>query len=225
MSKQSETLATLADEQRRRVKLEIRTHTVGTVVSFNATRRRAVVTVDIKQAIRGDGDGDLVELDPIKLTDVPVQFPGGSLGGITWPLAAGDKVILEVQDRSLNDWLSKAGRAGLPRAKWTHALSDAIAYPTTIHAPVSVDMTGLVLDSSLLIKLGAGAASQAVKGTELQAALTAYTTAVATAGGTHAGIVPPTAISNGAFIVSLVGATAALAAQLSGILSTKVQVE
>lgn len=223
MTEQSKTLTELSETIARRVKVEMRTGTVGRVVSFNAATRRVDVLVDILAVVE-DVDGNGVTQEPIRLTGVPVHYPGSSQAGATWTLVPGDKVWLKVSDRSLEDWLAKAGAAGAPRARWTHALSDAIAEPMDIFGG-PVDPTAFVLDSATLIKLGAGAVSQAVKGTELHTALTAYTTAVASAGAAHAGVVPPTAISNAAFIVALTTATATLASALAGILSAKVQVE
>lgn len=223
MTEQSKTLTEFAETVARRVKVEMRTGTVGRVVSFNAATRRVDVLVDILAVVE-DVDGEGIVQDPIPLFGLPVHYPGSSQAGVTWNLVPGDKVWLKVSDRSLEDWLIKAGAAGAPTALWTHALSDAVAEPMDVFGG-PVDPTGLVLASSALIKLGAAASSQAVRGTELQAALTAYTLSVASAGATHAAEQPPNPASNYDFIVSLVAATATLAASLAGILSTKVQVE
>lgn len=212
--------------------LEQRTHTVGTVLSFNSATRRARISVDILAIVRdeaaetppGQPQATTVR-EAVILDSVPVHFDEGDQGGVTFPVATGTKVELHVQDRSIDRWLQQAGAQGAPAALWTHALADAVAYPTTIHAPDPVDMTATVVKAAALIKLGAAAASPLVKGEQLQAALTAYTSAVSAAGATHASVVPPTAITNGIFITALVAATATLAGSIAGLVSTKAVTE
>jgi hypothetical protein len=71
------------------------------------------------------------------------------------------------------------------------------------------------------IHLGSAlAASPVVKGDELIKAFTSFTSTVAGAGASHAGAQPPTPIANGAYLVAITSATAALAGTIANWLST-----
>lgn len=147
-----------------RLKLEIRTHVPATVITFDPATRRAKVSVDVLAVIEDAGQRarpgqatPTTTADPIVLEGVPVQYPSSSQGGTVWPLVAGDRVELHVQDRSIERWLSQAGATGAPAARWTHALADAVAHPTEIHAPGAVDPSATVIDGAALVKVGAGA--------------------------------------------------------------------
>jgi hypothetical protein len=86
--------------------------------------------VDVKPLVK-----DLVEVDgtvqvisvPV-VTNVPLMWPGGSLGGITWDVAVGDTGLLVFSDRSLDRWLSLGGEVD-PEDPRRHALSDACFVP------------------------------------------------------------------------------------------------
>jgi hypothetical protein len=78
---------------------------------------------------------DLVERDagpealsvPV-IANVPVVWPGAGGFRLTFPIAAGDTVLLVFSDRSLDQWLAKGGEVD-PRDPRRHALPDAVAIP------------------------------------------------------------------------------------------------
>ncbi len=62
------------------------------------------------------------------ITNVPIVFPGAGGMRITFPVAAGDVVLLIFSERSLDKWLSQGGEVD-PIDPRRHHLSDAIAIP------------------------------------------------------------------------------------------------
>ena len=148
--------------------LSLRTHTVGTVVAYNAATQRATVRVDILQVIK-----DLVAIPtavdpnptstqtPVVLTNIPVAWPRSGGGYLTFPLAPGDTGELHVQDRTLQQWTA-LGQATDPVGAFTHSLADSVFHPN-VHAdtnPIAppTDLTAAVLHHDLRIKLGRAAA-------------------------------------------------------------------
>lgn len=106
----------------------------GRVTKYDVTEQRANVQPLLNRPVVTE-DGE--ELDPEKLpeiTDVPVMFPraGGQPGGffMSWPLQAGDFVLLVFNERSIDTWItSQAGAEATPASLHTHDLSDAVAFP------------------------------------------------------------------------------------------------
>lgn len=74
------------------------------------------------------GDGARVALSVPVIANVPIVWPGAGGFRLTFPVAAGDSVLLVFSDRSLDAWLARGGEVdpGDPRR---HALSDAVAIP------------------------------------------------------------------------------------------------
>lgn len=68
------------------------------------------------------------ELDLPVITDVPVVFPGGGGAALTFPIEAGDTVLLVFSERSLDNWLQTGGVANPAKTGYMR-LSDAIAIP------------------------------------------------------------------------------------------------
>lgn len=93
----------------------------GVVVSWSTSGRAAVQPFP----------GVLIngELQPLPvLTDVPVAYPAGAGGSITYPLEAGDKVILIFSSSPLALW-RETGDEGDPFDVRRHDLSDAWCIP------------------------------------------------------------------------------------------------
>lgn len=231
-------IADLHREDGRKNRLTIRTHSVGTIVTYNPATQTATVSVDILQVIKDlNATPSAVNPNPtsiqapIVLEGVPVYIPrsgvGPTLSYDTMPLAPGDKGELHIQDRSIEAW-KLAGIPTDPVAAWTHSMADAVFHPANFvkTTPITppTDLTARVIEGPL-VKLGRLATESVIKGTTFAAAMTAYTSAVATAGATHAGIVPPTSVSNGAFITALTAATATLASSIPNWPSIKVLTE
>lgn len=203
----------------RELRLQMRTNTVGTVVTYNAATRRASVRVDIRQVIK-----DLVKQptpidpapttvqQPIILQGIPVFIKGTESAYSTVPIVPGTTGELRVSDRNIQGWLSLA-QAVDPVAAWTHALADAIFEPsplpsTKILPPTRPDAH--VIEGPL-VALGYAAADFVPRGATLIGAIDAMLAAGVAAGGTAA--------------ANFTAAQAAWNAAKGAILSTKVQVE
>lgn len=71
-------------------------------------------------------DGTVLSIPPI--VSVPVIFPRTSRFRLSYPLEAGDGVLLVFSERSLETWLAR-GEDVAPQDKRCYDLSDAIAIP------------------------------------------------------------------------------------------------
>jgi hypothetical protein len=82
----------------------------------------------IKRRVVGGDGSELLEELPI-IPDVPVVFPRNANFFLTFPLAAGDLVLLVFVERSLDKWLASTGEDTDPDEFRMHDLSDAVALP------------------------------------------------------------------------------------------------
>lgn len=150
----------------RKLQLELRTNTVGRVVSYDPATQTVNVTTEILQVFK-----DLKTPpnpvkpsperlgDPILLEGLPVAWPRTSSGYLTFPLNPGDTGEIRVQDRSLQRWL-ELGQAVDPISAWVHELGAGVfspcLWPSTNPITPPTDQTAAVLEAEL-IKLGRGA--------------------------------------------------------------------
>lgn len=156
----------------RRIKLSIRTNTVGTIVTFNPTTQLATVRVDVLEVFKlvtgAPGvDPNLVNAEipqtpPLVLAGVPVQIAGTGTSYLSHPLLPGATGVLHVMDRSIRPWMQAvASMAVDPVQSATHALHDAVFVPglrakrDAITPPI--DLTATVLHDDTLLKLGRAA--------------------------------------------------------------------
>lgn len=157
-------------------------------------------TVDVQPVIRQgytgeDGSRSTEQLPAI--LDVPVEFPGSGDWGMTFPIGAGDTVLLVFTDYSIATWLGRTGTDIVdPLDDRGHTLSDAVAIPgirTFVDATDQVDDSALVIRGNS-IKLGSKDASEllALKSdlATLQTYLNTHTHSGVTTGGGISG--PPT---------------------------------
>ena len=193
---QSPELADLFRVALRAAALAIRTHTVGTVISYNPATQRARVRVDMRQVIKDfqaeptpTNPNPTKAQDPVILDSVPVAWPQTAAGRLTFPLVAGDTGELHIQDRTLQQWLA-LGQPTDPVGAFTHSLGDAVFHPN-IQPATSVsptDPTATVLDGETLVKIGANAVEFLAKAQSLISALDGAITAAVSAA---APITPP----------------------------------
>jgi hypothetical protein len=135
----------------------------ASVESYDRTTQKASVKPLIR-AVRTDSDGTRVAESRPVINDVPVVFPGAGAYSITFPLAAGDTVLLVFSQASLDKWLAAGGEVD-PLDPRRFALSDAVAIPglRPFSAPVEdTDATAMVLQSGGEIHAG-GSSSLATK--------------------------------------------------------------
>ena len=225
----------------RKLQLEMRTHTVGTVVSYNPATQTADVSVDILQVVRANNTppsrqnpAPSITQPPIILKEIPVHFQGTQTAYATQPIKAGDKGELHVNDRSIQKWLL-SGTQDDPERMWTHALSESVFYPAPLPAPNKLPPTDLAAHviEGPLVKLGYLAASPVLKGDAVVAAFATYNATVqaaavlASLGGSAPPNppLPPTPVSNLAFIATLATATAKLNTDIAASLSLKTLTE
>lgn len=137
---------------------EINTSTPGTIVSYDATRNRAVVRPVLPKRL-----ADNTFLAPPNIVEVPVIWAasGGGKASMSFPLAPGDGVELHFQQRSMEGWLS--GRNNAPDDPRQFDLSDCVAVPGLVSSGIIGDATDVVIkfneaefriDSSNNIKFG-----------------------------------------------------------------------
>lgn len=134
----------------------------GVVVSYDATKQTISAQVVIQSRYK-QADGTLVAYTPPVISNIPVAFPSGGSWSITWPLAAGDPVVLVFAERSLDEWKATGNSESTPAHLRRFDLSDAIAIPGA-QAPASpleataYDASAMVIAGDL-IKMGSSAAS------------------------------------------------------------------
>lgn len=94
----------------------------GIITSYNASTNKATIQPALNKAFLS-GEKPL----PI-LENVPIMFPGGSGFNVTFPVNAGDYVLLIFCERSIDLWKSVGGQVTPDDPRKFH-LSDAIAIP------------------------------------------------------------------------------------------------
>jgi len=130
---------------------------------------------------------------------------------------------IEAPTALLFQWLTPASTWNIVNT--TTTIASSTAYNITAPAVAFTAPTSFVVTSPN-VQLGSPAAVDfVVKGTTFMTALSAFLAAIAAAGATNAAIIPPTPIGNGAMLVAITTAAAALASALAGTLSLKVKTE
>jgi hypothetical protein len=119
--------------------VELNTCMPGVIVRYDADTSRCDVSPGfarkfIDPSLGDTSDGVTFRAD---ITDVPIMFPRGKDGGITFPIAPGDPVLLVFSQRALDDWKDVGGAAVPPSAR-LHNITDAIAIPGLFSLPDAV---------------------------------------------------------------------------------------
>ena len=135
------------------------------VVEWDATTQ----TVSARPTVWGatpDQDGRYVDEPLPTIFDVPVMFPRSGGGYITFPIAAGDTVLLVFAERSIGQW-RYTGRDGSPGDQRTHTLSGAVAIPGLFPRSGALPSSAIVAGSVVIVgttevRLGAPTASDFV---------------------------------------------------------------
>lgn len=112
---------------------ELNCHQVGTIVSFDATKQMASVSLTIKRVVFNQVqsiDAGLqvtpTLLDYPVLVDCPVFVLAGGGCHMTMPIAAGDPCLVLFGDRDIDNWLN-AGTSQPPNTPRSHSLADGFA--------------------------------------------------------------------------------------------------
>lgn len=135
------------------------------VVDYDSARQTVTAQVVIRSRYL-DADGAAVAYRPRPLAGVPVVFPSGGGASVTWPLVAGDPLVLIVCDRAIDGWKANGGGDQTPIDPRRFDLSDAVALPGG-HAPADPLAAGAVDEGAIVltpptggvVKLGGAAAS------------------------------------------------------------------
>ena len=93
----------------------------ATVTSYDASKQSVDVSLDVRLSDILTGGED----PAVSLTGVPVVFPSGGGGILSFPIKSGDKVLLCFTKYSIDKW--KEGGDGIAGENRQHSLSDAIA--------------------------------------------------------------------------------------------------
>lgn len=72
---------------------------------------------------------DGVVIEPPVIRDAPVVFPSGGGGLMSFPIKAGDNVLVCFSMRSLDEWIEGSGSLATPQATRYCSMNDAIAIP------------------------------------------------------------------------------------------------
>jgi hypothetical protein len=151
------TLTGGVDGRIRRLLAEVRVSMPGIVQRYDSARQRADVQPAIREGVVGEDGERLVETIGV-VTEVPVCFLGTGEFSLTWPVKAGDEVLLIWSAASLDLWLARGGVVD-PEDDRRHQVSDAVAIPGLRHAalPGSAVGSGMVL-AAAQIQLGSSSA-------------------------------------------------------------------
>lgn len=95
----------------------------GRIVAFQGNT--VSVQPTIRRRVRGP-DGTFTPRDLPVLQDVPVQFPGGGGGTLTFPVAVGDECLVVFSSRGIDHWWQNSG-VQEPATPRMHDLSDGFA--------------------------------------------------------------------------------------------------
>ncbi len=119
----------------------------GHIVSYNSVSRRAVVWLAL-DALTGDNRRS----EAPEVSDVPVIFPSGREFELTFPLVAGDPVLLVFAQRGLTGFKRVHGRS-TPDIDSLFSLRDAIAIPGFGLRPPNAESTHAIEITSAGIHL------------------------------------------------------------------------
>lgn len=143
-----------------------RIHTAipGKVLSYDSSTQTATIKPSVQAAFRLPG-GDVEQFDLPNISDVPILFPASTVGNfsITFPISAGDQVVLVLQERSTEEWRATTEDSNTPQDLRRFDLSDAVAIPAGSSPSSSIPAAGIDGSAMVLqgssIKLGSSSAS------------------------------------------------------------------
>lgn len=105
---------------------DVHTALPGRVEAYDPATQKADIKPLIKRLVSTEDGEELLEELPV-LPQVPVIFPRTASAFITFPVAAGDHVLLIFNERSIDNFVAGDGEDTDPDEYRTHDLSDAVA--------------------------------------------------------------------------------------------------
>lgn len=107
------------------------------------------MTCEVQPSIQGtliDDNGQNQNVDYPLLVDVPIVFPSSKGFLITFPLSAGDEVLVVFASRCIDSWWQSGGVKNRPMEFRMHDLSDGFAIPgprSKVHLADSISSSDL----------------------------------------------------------------------------------
>jgi len=98
----------------------------GRIESYDASEQKADVKPMVGELLPTRAGREIEESLPV-IPNVPLVFPRGGGFYLTLPMRPGDFVLLVVNERSIDTWISGDGDEKSPDDFRTHNLSDAVA--------------------------------------------------------------------------------------------------
>ena len=106
---------------------DVHTALPGRIESYDPATQKANVKPLIKRLVATESGEELVEELPV-IPQVPIVFPRTTAFHITFPVAAGDHVLLVFNERSIDNFLAGDGEDTDPDEFRMHDLTDAVAF-------------------------------------------------------------------------------------------------
>lgn len=120
----------------------------ATVIDFNPDVRTITAQATVRcLATDRFGVQHWVQLPP--LLDCPVFFPGGRGLSLTFPLQAGDEVLIVFASRCVDSWFERGGVQNQAELRM-HDLSDGFCFPAILSAPQALARAPVSLDAAEL---------------------------------------------------------------------------
>lgn len=105
------------------------THTClpGVILTYDYKTQKATVQPSLRKVYQ-TGENPLVQDMPV-LNAVPVIFPRSGSTSLSFPIAKGDRVLVLVSERSLDQWINSTEEQVTPQDPRQFHLADAVCIP------------------------------------------------------------------------------------------------
>ena len=135
----------------------------ASVLSYNATTQRAIVQPVARLVHMSENEKGWEYQEQPPIPNVPVLWPASSAGALTMPLAAGDRVLLLIASRSLDEYKQTGGDDITQQDLRRHSMQDAIAVPMNVLALTTMQWAiGAVVLAGSDVRLGSSLATSPV---------------------------------------------------------------
>jgi len=122
-------LKDLLDLLKKDMFLNLNSHHLATIQSFDPLKQTATATINYKQTYFQknlfSGVYEPVLVDYPVLLDCPVICLGGGLGSLTFPITTGDECLVMFNDRDIDNWFKGSSNSGVATPR-LHSFSDGI---------------------------------------------------------------------------------------------------
>lgn len=143
----------------------------GYLISFDPAKMTASVQLTLRSRVqRGDHEWEWINFPP--LVDCPISFPAGGGAMLTFPLTAGDEVLVIFASRCIDNWWLMGGIQDQAEIRM-HDLSDGFCIPgprslPNVPAGISTSKVQLRnLSSSAVVELDPASGSVSITATQI----------------------------------------------------------